>query len=215
VQLIVEPYRIQTARWAREGQQILAQFDETSIVVYQAYRSSIGQFAAAHGYFGGSFSFTRMSWIKPNFLWMMFRSGWGSKEGQEVVLAISLKRAAFDSILAQAVHSIFHKEVYGSEAEWKRAVEQSDVRLQWDPDHDPSGGKLERRTIQLGLRGSTLSYYARDWIIDIQDISSFVQQQHHYAQSPYSQLVTPREMTYPVADAKLAARLGVSTITPT
>jgi len=27
-----------------------------------------------------------MSWIKPNFLWMMYRCGWGTKEGQQVTL---------------------------------------------------------------------------------------------------------------------------------
>ena len=27
------------------------------------------------------------------------------------------------------------------------------VRLQWDPDHSPSYEKLERRAIQLGLKG--------------------------------------------------------------
>ena len=213
MQLITDPYITQTARWPRDGQHILAQFDETSVVVYQAYHSSIGHFAATYGYFGGGFRFTRMSWVKPNFLWMMFRSGWGTKEGQEVVLAIWLRRTAFDSILAQAVHSAFHQEYYASEAGWKMAIEQSEVRMQWDPDHDPTGAKVARRAIQLGLRGQTLSQYARDWILDIQDISSFVRQQRDYAYSPYSQLITPRETVYPVADATLAARLGVSTIT--
>jgi Domain of unknown function (DUF4291) len=42
--------------------------------------------------------------MKPNFLWMMFRSGWGMKEGQETILAIWLKRSAFDTLLEQAVH---------------------------------------------------------------------------------------------------------------
>jgi hypothetical protein len=57
MQLITESYLTQTARWPREGQHILAQFDETSIIVYQAYSSSIGHFAATHGYFGESFIF--------------------------------------------------------------------------------------------------------------------------------------------------------------
>ncbi|WP_141653813.1 DUF4291 family protein, partial [Erwinia billingiae] len=26
------------------------------------------------------FSMTRMTWIKPSFLWMMYRSGWGMKD---------------------------------------------------------------------------------------------------------------------------------------
>ena len=37
------------------------------------------------------YSTTRMTWIKPNFLWMMYRSGWAEKKGQENILAIYLK----------------------------------------------------------------------------------------------------------------------------
>jgi hypothetical protein len=88
--LTVEPYVEQSRRWPRSGRHILAQFDENEIDVYQAYRPDIGRFAAEHGYFGGAFSYERMSWIKPNFLWMMYRSGWGKKEGQEVTLAVHL-----------------------------------------------------------------------------------------------------------------------------
>src|SRR3954462_3842177 len=157
--LITEPYIAQDARWPASGRHILAQFDDESIVVYQAYRPEIGHFAARHGYFGGEFSLNRMSWIKPNFLWMMYRSGWGTKEGQELTLAVRLRRDAFDEILRLAVHSSFTPEVYGSHEDWKRDVSRSDVRLQWDPDHAPSGGPVERRAIQLGLRGGTLARY--------------------------------------------------------
>src|ERR687887_389011 len=102
MRLATEPYREQVARWPRDGRHLLAQYDTKRVVVYQAYRPEIGHFAAAHG-FGRVFSLSRMSWIKPNFLWMMYRSGWGTKEGQEVTLAISLRRNAFDSLLAKAV----------------------------------------------------------------------------------------------------------------
>ncbi|HEU5229451.1 MAG TPA: DUF4291 family protein, partial [Ktedonobacteraceae bacterium] len=142
--LTVEPYLTQLARWPRVGRHILAQYDDDSIIVYQAYRPAIGHFAARHGYFGGEFSFSRMSWVKSNFLWMMYRSGWGRKEGQEVTLAVRLKRVAFDRLLAEAVHSHYVAEAYTNEEAWKLAVEQSSVRLQWDPDHDPTGAKVER-----------------------------------------------------------------------
>ena len=33
------------------------------------------------------------------------------------------------------------------------------------------GQKLERRAIQLGLRGEILQNYSRDWIIKIEDIT--------------------------------------------
>src|SRR5690349_4381207 len=180
--LRTESYADQSVRWPKRGRVILAQFDAESIVVYQAYRPSIGHFAARHGYFGGEFSLSRMSWIKPNFLWMMYRCGWASKEGQEVVLAVRLKRAGFDSLLAEAVHSAYKEVVYHSEEAWKRAVEHSDVRLQWDPDHAPAGAKVERRAIQLGMRGEALARYAREWIIEIEDISDFVREQYQYVQ---------------------------------
>jgi Domain of unknown function (DUF4291) len=210
--LTTEPYTTQEVRWPRSGRHILAQFDSESVVVYQAYNSAIGHFAARHGYFGGGFSLSRMSWIKPNFLWMMYRSGWGTKENQEVTLAVRLRREAFDEILRQAVHSTFVPEVYGSEDAWKRAVAGSDVRLQWDPDHDPSGRPLERRAIQLGLRGEVLTRYAKDWLLEIQDVSDFVREQRTNAAAPYDRLVTPSEDVYPVADIEVAKRLGLSPI---
>lgn len=209
--LATEPYLTQLARWPRTGRHILAQYDDDSIIVYQAYRPAIGHFAARHGYFGGEFSLSRMSWVKTNFLWMMYRSGWGRKEGQEVTLAVRIKRAAFDSLLAEAVHSHYVAEAYASEETWKQAVEQSSVRLQWDPDHDPVGAKMERRAIQLGMRGPVLAQYAREWIIEIDDISDFVRQQYQHVQGrDYQQLVTPRELVYPVAAPDVAARLGIT-----
>src|SRR5690348_14913921 len=117
--LTLESWRDQQARWPAEGRHILAQYDETSVVVYQAYRPAIGRYAAEHGRFGGEFSLSRMSWIKPNFLWMMYRSGWGTKDGQEVTLAIWLRRAAFDVILRQVVPSSYAPEVYASHDAWQ------------------------------------------------------------------------------------------------
>ena len=58
--LITELYARQAARWPAAGRHILAQFDDDSVVVYQAYRPAIGRYAATHGRFGGDFSFERM-----------------------------------------------------------------------------------------------------------------------------------------------------------
>src|SRR5882724_8185185 len=151
--LPTELYEAQVRGWPREGQHILAHYDDSSIIVYQAYRPSIAKFAIEHRRLGGpDFSFERMSWVKPNFLWMMYRSGWGTKEDQEVTLAVRLRRPFFDSLLARAVPSSWDRDLYPTSDEWSRAVGRSDVRLQWDPDHHPKGAKLERRAIQLGLR---------------------------------------------------------------
>jgi hypothetical protein len=208
--LITEAYLAQSARWPQSGRHILAQFDDESVVVYQAYNDAIGRWAHRHGHFGGDFKMGRMSWIKPNFLWMMYRSVWGTKEGQEVTLAVRLRRDAFDEILRLAVHSSFSPEVYPTHEAWKRAVAGSDMRLQWDPDHGPLGNPVERRAIQLGLRGDVLARYAREWLLDIQDISAFVTEQRANATAPFERLVTPRDDVYPVADPEIAARIGVS-----
>ena len=206
--LNTEPFVVQNVRWPKAGRAILAQSDSDSVIVYQAYRASIGHFAAKHGYFGGDFSMSRMTWIKPNFLWMLYRSGWGMKEGQEVTLAIRLARNAFDEILRQAVHSTFNLQVYASQDDWKQAVAKSNVRLQWDPDHGPSGAPLERRAIQLGLRGPVVEKYVRDWVLGIEDISEFVEQQRNVVNAgKLDLLVTPLETIYVVTDAEVASRI--------
>jgi hypothetical protein len=141
MRLILEPYVVQKDRLPKKGRYIVAQYDEESVVVYQAYRPAIGLFAAKEGYFGGEFKRDRMSWIKPNFLWMMYRSGWETKEGQEVTLAVKIKRKAFDEILAEAVPSKFVPELYETEKEWMVSIEDlSDfVRQQ----HRYKGGNWE------------------------------------------------------------------------
>jgi Domain of unknown function (DUF4291) len=210
MRLITTSYTEQKTRLPKTGRQIIAQFDDEGVVVYQAYRQEIGDFAATNGYFGGDcFSLDRMSWIKPNFLWMMYRSGWGQKDSQEVILAVKIKRAAFDTILANAVWSKYLPEQYPTETDWKRAGFNSDVRLQWDPDHDPIGGKLERKAIQLGLRGEMLALYVREWIVWVEDISEFVREQRQNL-GDLDQLIVPIETIYPVIDLQVATHLQIS-----
>jgi hypothetical protein len=216
MKLLTESYLTQANHWPKAGRHILAQFDDTSVVVYQAYRPAIGHFAAQHGYFGGEFNLNRMSWIKPNFLWMMYRSGWGTKTGQEVILAIRIQRSAFDAILAAVVHSHYVPNLYPNETAWKQAIARSSVRLQWDRDHHPSGAKLERRAIQLGLRSEVLARYARDWIVSIEDISEFVQQQYQHVQAgDWTRLITPHELVYSVKQSDIAKKLELSAIATT
>ena len=205
-------YSEQQACLPEGGKQILAQYDEKSIIVYQAYKTSIAAYASSHQAFGGSeYSFNRMSWIKPNFLWMMYRSGWAAKPGQEAILAIRIRRAHFEQILAGAVHSSFKPDVYQTQANWQHAMDSSDIRLQWDPDHNPFGAKLERRAIQLGLKGETLKRFAIDWILEIEDITPFVADQRRWLDSrEVHKLVVPKERIYPVEDEKLQNKLRLT-----
>jgi hypothetical protein len=204
--LTLESWAAQEARWPISGRHILAQYDEHEIVVYQAYRPSIAKWAVEHGRFGGpEFGYGRMSWVKPNFLWMMYRSGWAGKEGQEHVLAVRIRRELFDRILAAAVPSGWVRELYDTREAWQADVERSEVRLQWDPDHDPDGRPCERRAIQLGLRGSMLRQYGESCTIE--DVTPLVQEQRG---RPRTELLTPSERVYPVGDPETRRRLGLS-----
>ncbi len=148
-----------------------------------------------------------MSWIKPNFLWMMYRSGWATKSNQTCILAIRIRRSLWDEILANAVPSTFAPELYESDKAWKADVAHSEVRLQWDPDHSPRGGKFARRAVQLGLRGDILRRFATE-PLSIEDISDFVRQQHNVVQGDdWTSLLTPYEQVYPLVNPEAARRL--------
>jgi hypothetical protein len=213
MKLATEPYLDQVKRWPPEGRHILAHYDHDSIIVYQAYRPSIGRFTIEHGYFGGGFSLSRMSWIKPNFLWMMYRSGWGTKDGQEITLGLRLRREFFDHVLAQAVQSTFFENHYSTRAEWEQALASSLVRLQWDPDHDPSGANQARRALQLGLRGEVLAAFSRQELVEVIDMTGFVAEQRPHATTiGYANLLLPVERVYVPADPAVGKRLGLESV---
>lgn len=144
-----------------EYKQIRAVYDEQTIRVYQAYCPAIAEEAVRLGTFGSRFKLTRMTWIKPSFLWMMYRSGWATKENQEHILAIDIKREAFNYLIQNAVDSSIQ-------------VPNPDIRVQWDPERDIHGNPLDYRSIQIGIRGETLLRFVRDWIVKIQDITNYV-----------------------------------------
>lgn len=189
-----EPHLTQRERWPQSGRHILAHHDAQSVIVYQAYRAAIGEYAIRNGRLDGpDFSLSRMSWIKPNFLWMMYRSGWGTKEGQEVILGLRLRRTFFERVVREAVPSTFDERCYPSRDAWQSAVGHSEVRLQWDPDHAPDGTKLERKAIQLGLRGRTLAAFANEELLEVIDMRAFVKEQRSMAQNDNPELMLPVE----------------------
>ncbi|MBP3959110.1 DUF4291 domain-containing protein [Gemmata sp. G18] len=209
--LVYEPYAEQVKVWPKDGRHILAQYDDESIIVYQAYNPTIGRYASACGHFGDGFSFSRMSWVKPNFLWMMYRCGWGTKENQEVTLALRLRRAFFDSLLESAVPSTWDREQFATSEDWSHAVGRSSVRLQWDPDHHPSGAKLDRRAIQLGLRGPVLRAFATTELLEVIDLTEFVAEQREVLSSRGTAgILAPRERVYVPDDPAIATRLRLA-----
>lgn len=196
----------------QSGQIILGQQTDDKIVVYQAYNNQIADYAIKNQKLGGShFSYNRMSWIKPNFLWMMYRCGWAEKENQENVIAIWIAKTDFETILEKAVYSSFQESVYDSYENWKKELEQKDVRLQWDPDHDPFGNKQERRAIQLGLKGNSLKAFGEEMILRIENITSFVKTQKQFVdKSEIENIIVPIEKIYTTPNQKLNQKLGIA-----
>jgi Domain of unknown function (DUF4291) len=96
--------------------QIRARYSATTITVYQAYRPEIGLAAARDGRFPSMWDRDRMTWVKPSFLWMMYRCGWATKEGQETVLALEITRDGFEWALRHACLSHYERGCMPTEA---------------------------------------------------------------------------------------------------
>ena len=195
----------------QSGQIILGHQTDDQIVVYQAYNNQIAEYATVNQKLGGShFSYNRMSWIKPNFLWMMYRCGWAEKENQENVIAIWIRKADFDIILENAAYSSFQESIYQSRENWKNELAQKSVRLQWDPDHDPLGNKQERRAIQLGLKGDILKAFGEKMIQKIENVTDFVKAQKKIVdKKDIGNLIVPTENVYITTNQRLNQKLGI------
>lgn len=151
--------------------QIRAQYNDTTITVYQAYNSTIAKGAEENQTFVPPFKMERMTWIKPSYLWMMYRSGWAQKEGQERILKIKIKREGFDWALSNACLSHFDNNTHQDRESWKTTLQQSPVRIQWDPEKNIFLEALSYRSIQIGLSGDAVSKYVNEWITEIEDIT--------------------------------------------
>lgn len=191
--------------------EIRANYNNETIVVYQAYNKQIAKLAIENKRFSEPFSFNRMTWIKPSFLWMMERCGYAQKAGQESVLAISIKRSSWEYALMNAVLTHPHENVYASGDDWNAAKQSSTVNVQWDPERSIRGGKLEYRSIQVGISRNLIREYNDNWIQDIQDITPLVHKIYDLRkQGEYDKAkrLLPIEKIYPVSDA-IKKRLGM------
>jgi hypothetical protein len=87
--------------------------------------------------------------------------------------------------------------------------------MQWDPDHTPTGVPLPRRALQLGLRRQPLKAYGNKEIIDVLDLTTFVEEQRtNSTTSRFSELIMPVERVYIPDDPNTRIRLKLDEITP-
>jgi hypothetical protein len=198
---------------SKEMRKIFANYDEEGIQVYQAFTPSTVAAALKRGTFDKGFSLDRMTWIKPSFGWMLYRSGYASKHRQEAILKIKLSHAGFLEILRQSVETSFNQHIYESEHAWAAALAKSDVRHQWDPERGLNGAKLERRAIQIGIRGETVARYVNEWILQLEEVTSLAIEIGQAVKERKKVLPdAPQESEYDVID-ELKHSLGISELT--
>lgn len=156
---------------AEQRRIVRAEYGDSTIAVYQAYPREIAEPASRARTFVAPFKRERMTWIKPSFLWMMYRSGWARKPGQERVLRIDMARAGFEWALEHAALSHFQPGVHEDRAQWRAEVADHPVRVQWDPDRSIHLQPQPWRAIQVGLSGEAVTRYVDDWIVDMADVT--------------------------------------------
>lgn len=153
----------------------VGEWDIEGVYLYQAFCNDIADWAIANQRLGGpKFNTTRMTWIKPSLAWMLYRSGYGKKPGQNRVLKIKLSHCAIADVLRQCKCVNTNKETR-SKSSADDGV--SNGIVQWDPERDimSADGKeprmmLRRRAIQIGLKGRLSEQYVNS-ILSIQDVT--------------------------------------------
>ncbi|WP_405494286.1 DUF4291 domain-containing protein [Nocardia sp. NBC_00511] len=190
--------------------EIRADYDRDTVVVYQAFGTQIADAAVTAQRFVPPFSVQRMTWIKPSFRWLMQRSGWGRKSGQERILAVRITRAGWEEALAQAVLTSPERRVFASGEQWRAEFRQAVVHVQWDPEYSMRGAKLDHRSIQVGLSRHVIERYVEDWTVEIRDLTALTHKmQAHLRDGRVDRAadLLPRERPYPLTD-ELAKRIG-------
>lgn len=195
------------------SKQIRALYSESTIRVYQAYCDKIADTALNHGTFvSPPFKIERMTWIKPSFLWMMYRSGWGKKEsGQSRILAIDITRKGFEWALENSLTSNKAKD-YPDKKDWQNIKNATPVRIQWDPERDLNLEPLKHRSIQIGLSKEAVFLYVNEWIQHITDVTNLANDIYSLVkegQIERANLLLPEEKVYFVNE-KIAKTINLS-----
>lgn len=182
--------------------EIRANYDKDTIVVYQAYRNDIAEPALKQQQFVSPFSLKRMTWIKPSFLWMMHRSQWGQKKGQENILAIRISRYGWEKALSLGVLTHPFAQVYSDPNYWEQQFKEAKVHVQWDPERSLRGKSQNHYSIQVGISRHLIEEYVKDWVVQIEDFSPQVAKMRQLLKSgneKKAKALLPQERIYPLS----------------
>ncbi|WP_432249728.1 DUF4291 domain-containing protein [Streptomyces sanyensis] len=186
---------------------IRAVYSDTTVTVYQAYAPEIGLPTARDGRFPAAWKRDRMTWVKPSFLWMMYRCGWGAKEGQQTVLALEITREGFEWALRNACLSHYDRQVHPDRDTWRRRLDAAPARVQWDPERDLHLRPQSHRSLQLGLSGTAAHRFADAWTVsvtDVTDLAHRIRARIRAGEQKEARALLPVERPYPASDELLA-----------
>lgn len=192
-------------------QEIRASYDRETITVYQAYNKQIALNAIKNNRFESPFSFNRMTWIKPSYLWLMERSNWAKKPNQEYILGIKLKRPFWEKALSLGVLTHPNSAVYASGFDWEQQFRDALVHIQWDPERTLKGGKLNERTIQVGISRQLIEEFNNESIAEITDLTALTKKIYQLKLAgKYAAVkrLLPKERVYPLA-VDVEKRIGI------
>jgi len=131
----------------------------------------------------------------------MERSNWGQKSGQERILGIRITRAGWEEALSLGVLTHPGEETYRNADDWRAQSSTAQVRIQWDPERSIRGGKLEYRSIQVGLGRQIVPRYVNEWTVAIIDETPHAHKIHDLIQAGDVEAAKrhlPRERVYPM-----------------
>lgn len=181
--------------------EIRALYNDKSIAVYSAFSDSIADVAIQNQKLLPPFTYSRMTWIKPSFLWMMYRSDWGNRAAMNRILRIWINRKDWDSALKEAILTTPESHVYKSHKDWRVRLEKARIRVQWDPERDIENKRLEFKSVQVGVTEKLSEVYAKKWISKIEDVTSLTHEIHNLVirkNISEAKKLLPPEIKYPV-----------------
>jgi len=193
--------------------QVRAVYTPETITVYQAYPTAVALAAAKAGRFVPPFKRDRMTWLKPSFLWMMFRSQWADPQNQERVLAVEMTREGFEWALAHSCLAQYDHTFFPDREQWAATLSSSPVRVQWEHERSLELKSLPHRALQVGLGVEALDKYVQDWTVDITDVTHQARRMGELVRrgdEVRAEQMLPDERPYPLP-APIAAALHIST----
>ncbi|KAJ3337657.1 hypothetical protein HDU93_000735 [Gonapodya sp. JEL0774] len=184
------PYLTKRSANPTSGHRIVAAYTDENVIVYQVCSSQLADSYLDNGNLAAASSLpTKRLWLRPSFILSCYRCGWTTWPNKDRILAVTLTRSAFNSLLKEGEPSMRRNAF---------AVPKFDVQLQWTPERAPDGGCESWEAIQFGLKGDAAKRYVTgEGVVKVEDVTMFVRENRQKAaEMGWGALQVPDEKEY-------------------